>query len=258
MFFVVSKLLAFLSSPIIWVFIILICSYFAKNDQKRKRLMLVAILSFYFFSNEFLFDVTFGKWEPRENKSVTIKNSVVYEAGIVLGGMTWYDEQIGQPQFLRSADRIYQAVWLLKKGKIKKLIISGGAGSLSTPHIKEASNLKRWLCQIGISDSLIIIENKSDNTHENAVYTKGILDSLRITNKPNLLITSASHLRRANACFVKQGVVHLTMYPTDYYSSKFRIEFDHCLIPNTDTFHAYTVIMHELIGYFVYKLMGFC
>ena len=258
MFFTVSKLLSFLTSPITWVFLILVYSFFVKNEMKRKRSILILIISFYFFSNEFLFDLTFGNWEVCTDKKTVVLSNNVYEAGIVLGGMTWYDEEIQQPQFLRSSDRLYQAIWLLKNGKIKRIIISGGSGSLSTPQIKEASNLKKWLKQIGINDSLVIIDNVSDNTHENAIYSKRILDSLSITNKRNLLITSASHMRRARACFKKVGIVDITTYSTDYYSSKFRIEFDHCLIPNTDTFHAYSIIMHEMIGYCVYKLIGYC
>lgn len=258
MFFIISKSLSFLSSPIIWIFVLLILAMISKKEKMHNRYLTFAVLLFYLFSNEFLFDISFGRWEFRYDKKALLANNKVYESGIVLGGMTWYDEHTRQPQFLRAGDRLNQAIWLLKQGKIKKLIISGGAGSLSTPHIKEADHLKSWLKQIGFNDSLIVIDNVSNNTHENAIISKRILDSLRITDKPNLLITSASHIRRSMACFVKEGVVFVEPYPVDYYSSEFRIEFDHCLIPNTDTFHAYTVVMHEMIGYIVYKIMGYC
>lgn len=258
MFFLTSKILSFLASPIVWIFLVLMAAFIKKDSRTRVKLFAIATGMFYFFSNEFLFDVTFGHWEPRYVTENRIAPGKVYEAGIVLGGMTWYDEETARPQFLRSADRLYQAVWLLKQRKIKKIIFSGGSGSLSTPHIKEADHIKKWLAQIGIADSLVIIDNRSNNTHENAVCTKKILDSLHLGTKPKLLITSASHMRRALACFRKQSVFNLTVFPTDYYSSEFRIELDHCLVPNTETFHAYTVVMHEMLGYLVYKIMGYC
>ena len=43
-----------------------------------------------------------------------------FDYAIVLGGMSWYNENIEKPQFQRSADRLFQTLWLLKQNKIEK------------------------------------------------------------------------------------------------------------------------------------------
>jgi uncharacterized SAM-binding protein YcdF (DUF218 family) len=258
MFFLISKILSFLFTPLIWIFTLLIWSKKTNDDIKRKKIFWLALILFYFFSNEFIMDITTGKWEYRyEDKSYLPEKNGPFEYGIVLGGMTWYNTNTTKTQFLRSADRIFQAIWLLKQKKIKKIIFTGGSGSLTSPDIKEGKNIRIWLNQIGIPDSSLIIESQSDNTHQNAVFMKKILDSLNYKNEQLLLITSASHMRRSLACFKKEGISNIIAYPTDYYSSELRFEFDHCFIPSSNAIVGNNVLLHEIIGYVTYKIMGY-
>ena len=260
MFFIASKLLSFLLTPLVWSLGMLLLSWKTNDLKRKKRLFFSSIILLYFFSNELLTDITTGKWEYRyEDKLYCPENDGPYEYGIVLGGMTWYNSNTHKPQFLRSGDRLFQAVWLLKQKHIKKILFSGGSGSLTSPDIKEGIHIRHWLNQIGIPDSLLIIEAKSDNTHENASFTKHVLDSLgNNTYSKALLITSAAHMRRSLACFRKEGFKNIVPYPKDYYSSEFRIEFYHCLLPSTDALYANNVFIHEIVGYVIYKLMGYC
>ena len=259
MFFLISKLLAFLLEPLLWVFVILFLSWRSKKQNQKKYLFFGALIILYIFSNEFITDHTTGKWEYRyENKSFCPEKNGPYDYAVVLGGMTRYNAHTNKPQFLRSGDRLFQAVWLLKQHYIKKIIFSGGSGSLTSPDIKEGIHIRKWLNQIGIPDSLLIIDSESNNTHENALFTKHILDSLKNGNGKFLLITSAAHMRRSVACFEKEGMRNGVPYPTDYYSSEFRIEFDHCLIPSTDALYANHVLIHEIVGFLIYKMAGYC
>ncbi len=259
MFYILGKILSVILFPIVWAFVLLIWCWKTKNNQRKKYLLISAILILFIFSNEFITDMTIGKWEFRyDDKTYCPEKEGKYEYGIVLGGMTWYNTKTNKPQFLRSGDRLFQAVWLLKQHHIKKIVFTGGSGSLTSPDIKEGENIKKWLNQIGIADSLLIIESQSNTTHENALFTKHILDSLNASNKKSLLITSAAHMRRSMACFKKEGIINLTAYPTDYYCSEFRIELDHCLIPSADALYANHILIHEIVGYLVYKIMGYC
>lgn len=259
MFFIFSKLLYFLTLPINWCIGLMLWGYLSKSDKLKRKLYLSALILLYVFSNEFLSDLTFGKWEYRNDTIYTeIENGKVYEYGIVLGGMTWHDEITGQTQFLRSGDRLFQAIRLLKQKKIKKIIFTGGSGSLDNPTIKEGNHIHKYLNSIGIPDSLLIIESESNNTYENAAFTKKMLDNLNYKNEPVILITSAFHMRRSIACFKKQGFTNIQPYTTDYYTSKLRFEFDHCFLPDVDAIQANTILIHEIIGYLTYKIMGYC
>jgi len=191
-------------------------------------------------------------WEVPATKYQDMKT---YDAGIVLGGMLEYDDEYDRIQFYRAADRLLQAIELYKKGKIRKIIFTGGSGSLIYKDKKEAPLAKRYLLTIGIPEQDIIIESESKNTRENAVNTKHLVDSLSIKGKL-LLITSGFHMRRAIACFEKAGI-HVDSYSTDRYSGKRKFLFDHLFIPNSQSLEVWDLLIHEITGYIVYYFSGY-
>src|SRR4051812_33547020 len=83
MFFYLSKLLAFIISPIVWIFGLLLYSFFTKNEKRAKRLRISAILILYICSNPFLVDEAFRAWEPVTPDWDLMDTK--YEAAIVLG-----------------------------------------------------------------------------------------------------------------------------------------------------------------------------
>ena len=254
MFFIFSKILAFLISPLTWVFTLFIIAAFAKDRIRKKKLCIAAIIVLYLFSNPFLVDEAMRNWELT---TPDLKSTQKYEYAIVLGGMSGYDARQDKPQFLRSADRLLQVLPLLGKKQVGKILITGGSGSISHPDEKEAAILKKYLLKCGYADSSILIENESRNTRENALFTKRVMDSLNIKDSV-LFITSAFHLRRAIGCFNKAGVKKLVIYPTDRYSGPRKFELDHVLIPNSETLAESTLLLHEIMGWLVYKMKGYC
>ncbi len=259
MFFILSKLLYFLTLPVNWCLTLFLWAYFTKSEVLKKKLFITSIVLLYLFSNEFLSDLSIGKWEFRDDTVFeNLEKEKAYEYAIVLGGMTWHDEVTGQTQFLRSGDRLFQAIRLLQQKKIKKIIFTGGSGSLDNPNTKEGVHIQKYLNEIGIPDSSLVIENESNNTHENASFTKNILKNLNYKDEDVLLITSAFHMRRALACFKKAGITNIQPFATDFYTSKIRFEFDHCFLPDVDAIQANTILVHEIIGYICYKVMGYC
>ena len=102
MFFILSKIFAFLIRPIIWVFLLLICVLFFK--KKRKKLLLFSILTFWIFSNAFICDEVARLWEV---EAKGIENIIEkYDVGIVLGGMSEYDFNYKMLNFNEHADRV--------------------------------------------------------------------------------------------------------------------------------------------------------
>jgi uncharacterized SAM-binding protein YcdF (DUF218 family) len=254
MFFILSKILSFLFTPIIWIVGLLLFSLFSKNAQRKKRSLVTAVILLILLSNAFLFDECMRLWEVPAARYSELKPQ--YEAGIILSGVLSYDHSFDRLQFNRRNDRLMQAIELYKTGRIKKLFFTGGSGSLVHRDKKESQMVKRFLLSIGIPEKDIIIEDESNNTHENAQYSKIIL--MRNFNSGNyLLITSAFHMRRAVACFNRQEIV-VTPYSVDRYSGPRKFQFDHLLIPNAETLFNWDSLIHEIVGYFVYKVMGYC
>lgn len=254
MFFIFSKILAFSLSPLTWIFSLFFLSAFSKNALHKKRFFIGGLAALFFFTNSFFVDECMRAWEVT---TPDLQPGQKYEYAVVLGGMIWYDARQDRPQFMRGADRLFQVLPLLHSGQIKRIIISGGSGSIAKQNEKEALILKAYLERAGIPDSCVITESESRNTRENAVNTKVIFDQLQIEDSV-LFVTSAFHMRRAVGCFEKAGISRLVLYPTDRYSGPRKFGIDHLLIPNADALEEWQLLIHEVTGYIVYKLRGFC
>lgn len=252
MFFILSKLLVFVLSPLVWIVILLFFSVLLRYpDRKRKSLRWALGLTL-FFSNPFLFDEFSRLWEMPATRSENVK---LYDVGIVLGGMSVYDEELDRAQFFRGVDRLIQTVELYKQGKIKKIIFTGGSGRLLHPEMKEGNYINRYLLMMGIPENDFYIESESKNTHENAVLTKVLLKKNNISGN-FLLITSAFHMRRSLGCFNKAGI-SVEPYSTDRYAGPRKYEFNHLFIPEPSIIYSWDILIHEIAGYITYKVVGY-
>ena len=190
-------------------------------------------------------------WEPNS----THKAHMVYDYGIVLGGMSFYNESLNQISFLRPSDRLWQTIDNYKKGYIKKILITGGSGSiLHREEQFEGIYLRDFLIRMGIPSEDVVSEAKSKNTHENALFTKEILNK-RWGNK-YLLFTSGFHMRRSKACFEKVGI-EVDTHITDSYINRPRNFFGKLLVPNDEALTAWTFLIKEWVGYIAYSLVGY-
>jgi len=253
MFFVLSKLLAFIITPVVWVAALIVAAVLVKDPKRKKRLVISGLVVFYIFTNDLVLDTCMRMWEIPAIHDEDIK--VKYDVGIVLGGMTEYDPHFQRIQFKEGADRLFQALNLYHKGKIRKILIDGGSGSLTYPDRLEAPLIKKYLVENGIPDSVVAIEPHSKNTHENATMVKPVLDSLAPHGK-YILITSGYHLRRAIGCFEKVGI-HTLAYSTDRYSGPPKFAFDYAFIPDVGALQGWDALLHEWIGYISYKVAGY-
>ena len=247
MFFITSKLLAFLIKPIIWIFILIIIAIIFKT--KRKKILTYTIIIFWIFSNGFLADEAARAWEIK--KEGTLKITDQYEVGIILGGFSGYDSEIKMLDFNAQSDRMIFAEQLYYQGKIKKILISGGNGTLINNKYREAKEIKNHLIRNKIPEEDIWIENTSRNTYENASNSAKILKEKGVNSI--LLITSAIHMRRSLFCFEKANI-RPTPFSTDYTSKTRKFNLEYMLIPSMEGFIKWQDLIHEYIGYIVYRI----
>lgn len=253
MFFIISKLLSIFLHPFSWIVILLIAAMIVKNSKTKNKLLLITLLTAYFFSNAFIFHGINQLWEYPPTKMENLKEN--YDAAIVLGGMISYDEGSEMVSFQENIDRLLLTLPMYDNGRIDKILFSGGSGSLVDDEL-ESEVAKQWLLDIGIPKKDILIENKSRNTHENAVYSTELLNEL-YPNGHFLLFTSAIHMRRSKACFEKTGL-EVDVYPVDFISSEKEYHFDDLFLPQTHILGNWRQLLHEWVGYLVYKVKGFC
>ncbi len=225
-----------------------------RDPKRSRRLLIASAVVLYLCSNAFLVDECFRWYEP-----VTTDHdlqSTKFEGAIILGGLGDIDLRIGKITFGMSADRLFQTLPLYHQQRIKKIIFTGGSGSVEFPEKREGIYIKKYLRSINIPDSALIIESESRNTYENAKFTKAIFDSLHLTGK-YLLVTSAFHMPRAMAVFKKQGFTNIEPYITNKASGIRRFTPDHLFIPDPGAVIALQTLLHEWLGYIIYKIKGY-
>jgi uncharacterized SAM-binding protein YcdF (DUF218 family) len=246
MFFILSKILDFLLSPALWILVLLMYGFVVRN----RKVLAAGLILLIVFTNPFFANEAFRAWE---RPPVVLDKS--YDAAIVLTGFTIFKENMPERTFFnKGADRLLHTVELYKAGKIKKIIITGGSGSLLNRNVSEAQQVKRAFMYSGVPDSVLITEGRSSNTAENALMTRKLIDSLNIKGE-FLLVTSAFHMRRAEGCFEKVGI-EFNSFPVDIYSRGRGWTPNALIIPTETALDKWAVLIHEIAGYVVYKITG--
>jgi uncharacterized SAM-binding protein YcdF (DUF218 family) len=246
--------------PIPLVVMAILYSIFSKKPQRKKRALWTAFALIMIFGNGFLANEAMIQWEVPATDPVTITEP--FDVGIILtGGMILNKESSPTEIFPdKSADRFIQPLRLYKAGKLKKILISGGITSLTI--IKKDVNdetlkVAQLLEELGVKKEDILLETKARNTRENALYSVEILKKNPQLGNRYALFTSAFHLRRATQCFEKAGQ-KVTPYGTSYYGKARSYTINNLILPREENMDIFYHFVHEVMGYMVYKIMGYC
>lgn len=97
-----------------------------------------------------------------------------------------------------------------------------------------------------------MLETQSRDTHDNAVYAAVLLKARDL--RRILLVTSAFHMRRAQALFAAQGL-DVIPAPTDYQRLVAAPAVPRWL-PAVENLARSTHALHEMVGYRVYRYRG--
>jgi len=134
---------------------------------------------------------------------------------IVLGGFeeSWVSSGRRLLSINEAAERLTETVRLALRLPETRVVFSGGAGGILQANQDAAGEVGSYLRDVGIAPDRIVLEGRSRNTHENAVFTRDL-----VTPKSGerwLLITSAYHMPRSVATFRKAGF-DVIPWPVDF------------------------------------------
>ncbi|GAB3894987.1 YdcF family protein [Spirosoma agri] len=258
MFYFFSKTLYYLLTPAGWLLTALVVALFTKKALLRRRMVLVALLVFYVFGNPFLMNELALAWEYPP--TVIPADSTQRVAVVLTGGMTNTKKETPDHRYLLSheADRAGQALYLYKTSVVQKILISGGSGDLPFQERDvndEGQMIARFLETAGVRPADIILEDKSRNTRENAVFSAKLLRK-RFPAYQYVVVTSAFHMRRALGCFRKEGILALP-FPGAFMSSRRSFAPSEWLLPHEEPFANAYYLVKELVGYTTYRLVGY-
>jgi len=254
MFFVLSKTLFFLLTPINWIVGLFLYSSFGKNEKRKRSTFKWALILLVVLSNPLLSNVVFKWWEDEAIPVSELEG--IYDIAIVLGGFSDVQEYPRDRLHLsEGADRLTNALELYKTGKVRKILVTSGSAMVVGEKLSEGKITGDFLSRIGIPKEDFIIEPSSRNTHENAIYTAKILEE-QYPDARCLLITSAFHFPRAGRTFKKAGV-DFTPFPTDILSDPIKATPAHLILPNAHSLCVWKRLIKEWVGLTVYKILGY-
>jgi uncharacterized SAM-binding protein YcdF (DUF218 family) len=173
---------------------------------------------------------------------------VVLSAGLVL------DDAAGQQVRLdhESTARCLHAVRLYKRAGRCRVVLSGGKLDLAGPEPAIAEAMRDFVVELGVRPEDTLLEDKSRTTYENALYSKALLQDE--ADRRIWLVTSASHMNRAERCFRKQGFV-VTPAPCAHQVAVWEFDLTD-LIPSLGGLAQFTCAAHEWQGRIWYRLRG--
>ncbi|MFD2999620.1 YdcF family protein [Pontibacter toksunensis] len=240
--------------PFIWVLVLLLLAVFLKSLKWRRISLFAALAILFIFSNPFLANEAWRAWEV---EATPVNQLEQYDVAVILTGVTAFREDIpDRIHTHKGADRFLHPLQLYRMGKVEKFLVTGGSGRVLAGFVPEAEQVEKVLLMAGVPEEDILTEGNSRNTHENAVNTAGLLEQ-HPEWQDLLLVTSAFHMRRSVGCFEKAGV-HTTPFSTDFYASERRLTPDEIIIPSISAFSNWHLLIHEITGFVVYKILGYC
>lgn len=241
MAFFLSKFLLFLIRPLVWVMAIALYALFSKNKRHKRKALIFAVALLYFFSNKFFLGQVAYWYEAKQPALAH------YDVGLLLGGFSSYNFEAKALKAQFAGDRLTQTLRLYQEGKIDRILMSGGSGSLLEGGPPEALYTGEYLKALKIPDSAVIMEKESRNTKENFKYAAEILKGLRKADAKILVITSAWHIPRTKLLAEKQGFKHIDFYPTNSLSEK--NSFEDYLVPQGSAILGWELLIKEWVGY---------
>lgn len=255
-----EKILTLLFAPLGIMFGTAILALILLTIGRRRGAILILMFLVawgWVWSTPFLGSVLLGRLVDRDHYPPHYAEELpAGDAVVVLGGgVLPVSGALVYPDLTNAADRIWHAARLYHAGKAPLIIASGGN---VWPYIRrqsEAEAIRVVLNAFGVPDGVIITEDSSRNTRQNALFTAGLAASRGIRRV--LLVTSALHMSRAEAAFERVGfdVIPATV---DFSRSQSNIRSPWILkiIPSIYNLRINTNLLREHLGHLVYRIKG--
>ncbi len=234
----------------IFLFLLAVCFYFVKWRQTCRLIFIILVALFLFIGTGLIPHLLLENLQKKYSQNPDI-NWQENNAIILLGAGAQKIRNNAEPAFFsygRILEVTRQYYNCQSNGKNCKIILSGG-GSFKNK-VSEAEVYKKVLTELGVDANDIILESKSMNTWQNALFTNKILKSNSFDNI--ILLSSGFHMLRSELYFAHFGIKAIPVR-ADYIKAQLTF------IPTWYNFALTDIALHEYIGYiryFIYNFMG--
>ncbi len=168
---------------------------------------------------------------------------------VVLAAGATDDPALATPHRLSQSSlvRLVEGIRLLRQLPSAKLVLSGGAPFSS---VTAASIMHSLALELGVPDSVIVTEDQSLDTKDQALAIADILH-----DDPFLLVTSAMHVPRSMGLFEYQGLAPIAA-PTDHLARQPTTFHPGALYPSSLNIRTARLVWREYLGLMWAKLRG--
>lgn len=256
MFFIYKACIAWAMFPgiiiVLLILLTLIRIYKSKKVRKTDIIVWIIVLLLYVPSTPLVSGTMMEKLESKY-VPIDVPNTLQYKHMIILGsGVVGYRDGDGKVENvpteavyprLMEAFKIY--TYAKSQGQEDTIYITGGGYGPGYKKISEAEVYKATLVSLGIPESDILIETKSQTTYQNA---KNSLDKFGADNLNGaLLLTSAFHMPRAYATFKSVGL-SVIPDPSGYLSKRPSAKNLYNYLPDAGSMRNSVTVINEKLG----------
>lgn len=234
----VKQLITFFVEPLGLVITLFALGMFFLFKNKTKRAKLFLFLSFlllFLFSYPPFSNFLVKGLEDRYQK-YSFEHKITYIHVLGNGHNTDVLQPLSSHLSSDGTKRVLEGVLLYKKIPHSKLIFTGYAGRTDISNAQMNANLA---VALGVKKEDIIINGAPDDTREEAKFSKTV-----VKNEPFILVTSATHMRRAMELFESEG-----LHPLPAATAFYRDDVDSFFqLPSPYSFFRSKIAMHEYLG----------
>ncbi len=148
-------------------------------------------------------------------------------------------------------ERYLTAVELARHGKAQVVVLGGDEASTLHPGQSQMEAVQKWIKDWQMAPGPVTNLDICANTHDEALHYAQLAAANKW--KSTLLVTSALHLKRAEAVFNKQGV-KVVPIGCDFHGDGTACHWT--LLPSQDRFVLWSLYLHKKIGWWVYRWRG--
>ena len=175
------------------------------------------------------------------------------DAVLVLGGIgEGADSEINGINFGSTVDRLLTGIELARRGKAPVLVLGGGGYWKNGKLEPEADRIRPWMKKWKLGEDIPVHDlGVCANTYEES--KKFATLARKEGWNTILLVTSASHMKRAEAVFLSSGV-DVTPVACDFGAWPHRRDWE--FFPSIDRLKTVQIWMYESAGWMYYRSKG--
>lgn len=171
---------------------------------------------------------------------------------VLAGGRIPIAREYGNTDIV-SAPTLERLRYASRLAKVHQLPMVVVGGSVNNERQSEAALMKKAL-ETDFGVQTLLLEEKSKTTFENAMFAKKVLKDKSLSKF--ILVTHAYHMPRAMWCFEDVGLSPISA-PTVFYKRNSAVSEIYQYIPNAGALKQSRNALHEYIGMFWYKYIGY-